>query len=89
MDESQDCPKIPREPIDKFTNITWRYFDVRSFRSKRYLENFLSALLSRFVSKPTLNSRTQRVLEGVEMSMSGRRSSPVTREGEKYCGRST
>ena len=25
MNESQDCPKIPREPIDKLTNTTWRY----------------------------------------------------------------
>ena len=24
MNESLDCPKIPREPIDKSTNLTWK-----------------------------------------------------------------
>ena len=36
MNESQDCPKIPREPIDKLTNSTWRYFDVCNNSNNNY-----------------------------------------------------
>ena len=38
--------------------------------------------------KKKKSSTTYRVLE-VKMNMSGRSSSPVIREGERYCGRST
>ena len=54
--DSEACPNIPRELVDKFMNFVLRYLFSNCFRRGRYLISFHSALRSRLVSKPTVNS---------------------------------
>ena len=55
-------PRIPSEPIERLTTVTRLYEEGMSDINGGYLSLFLSALLSRFVSKPTVSSRIKRLL---------------------------
>ena len=48
--------KIPREFFDNFINFILRYVSSNCFRRGQYLASFRSALRSRLVPKPTVNS---------------------------------
>ena len=82
MTESRDCSQIPRVSMDKIIDLTWRYLKNRLIRTVRYFMEFRLAQLFRLVSKPTSSSMTDKVLQEVEVSMSGCISSP--KEGVRY-----
>ena len=89
--ELQDFPKIPSELIERLMNLTLRYFEERSRVSCIYLSFFLSAIRLMLVSNPTVSSMIYIiyiVAEPKEISMSGRKWSPVTMQGERKPGRS-
>ena len=88
MKELQDFPKIPSELIERLMNLTLRYFEERSRVSCIYLSFFLSAFRLMLVSNPTVSSMIYIVAEPMEISMSGRKWSPVTMQGERKPGRS-
>ena len=56
--EKHGLPKIPRELIERLTNLTDLYLCFRSEIREAYLERFLSALQFKLVSKPIVSSRT-------------------------------
>ena len=47
-------PKIPSEPIERLTKVTDLYEEDMIDINGRYLSLLVSALLLRFVSKPTV-----------------------------------
>ena len=81
-------PGIPSEPRERLRKVTDLYEADMSDINGRYLSLFLSALLSRFVSKPTVSSRIKRILSFVIKSRSGRNCSPMMTEGERNVLRS-
>ena len=88
MKELQDFPKLPSELIERLMNLTLRYFEERSRVSCIHLSFFLSAFRLMLVSNPTVSSMIYIVAEPMEISMSGRKWSPVTMQGERKPGRS-
>ena len=87
-DEKHELPKIPRELIERLTNVTDLYLHFRSEIRKAYLDLFLSALQLRLVSKPIVNSKTYRQFSFVFNSRSVRKVSPVIMDGEEKPGTS-
>ena len=71
--EKHELPKIPRELIERFTNLTDLYLRFRSEIREAYLECFLSVLQVKLVSKPKVSSRTYRRFSFVCNSRSGRK----------------
>ena len=69
-------------------NWTLRYLEERSRVSCMYLSFFLSAFRLMLVSNPTVSPMIYKVAEPMERSMSGRKWSPVTMQGERKLGRS-
>ena len=65
--------------MDALLSVYYIVYSVKASTSKRGMVTLHGCLHIVYILL-TLNSRTQRVLEGVDMSMSGRRSSPVTRD---------
>ena len=86
--EKHELPKIPRELIERLTNVKDLYLHFRSEIRKAYLDHFLSALQLRLVSKPIVNSRAYRQFSFVFNSRSGRKVSPVMMDGEEKPGTS-
>ena len=69
--EKHELPKIPRELIERLTNLTDLYLGFRSEIREVYLECFLSALQFRLVSKLIVSSRTYRQFSFVFSRRSG------------------
>ena len=88
MKELQDFPKIPSDPMERLMNLTLRYFEERSRVSCMYLSFFLSAFRLMSVSNPTVSSMIHIVAKPMVITMSGRKWSPVTMQGERKPGRS-
>ena len=88
MKELQDFPKIPSELMERLMYLTLRYFEERSRVSCMYLSFFLSVFILMLVSNPTVSSMIYIVAEPMEISISGRKWSPVTMQGERKPGRS-
>ena len=80
--EKHELPKIPRELIERLTNVTDLYLRFRSEIRGAYSERFLSALQLTLVSKPIVSSRTYRQFSFVFNSRSGCTLSPVMMDGE-------
>ena len=78
MKELQDFPKIPNELMERLMKLTLRYFGERSRVSCMYFSFFLAAFRLMLVSNPTVSSMIYIVAEPVEISISGRKWSPVT-----------
>ena len=87
MNELQDFPKIPSELMERLMKLTLRYFEERSGVSCMYLSFFLSAFILMLVSNPTVSSMIYIVAESVDISIFGRKRSPVTMQGESKPGR--
>ena len=79
--EKHELPKILRELIERLTNVTDLYLRFRSEIRGAYLERFLSALQIRLVSKPIVSSRRYRHFFFVFSGRSGRKLSPVMKDG--------
>ena len=88
MKELQDFQKIPSELMERLMDLTLWYFEKRSRVSCMYLSFFLSAFILMLDSNPTVSSMIYIVAEQMEISMSGRKCSPVTMQGERKSGRS-
>ena len=88
MKELQDFPKIPSELMERLMKLTLLYFEERSRVSCKYLSFFLSAFRLMLVSNPTVSFMIYIVAEPVEISISGRKWSPVIMQGERKPGRS-
>jgi len=74
--------------MERLIKLTLRYFEERSRVSCMYLSFFLSAFRLMLVSNPTVSSMIYIVAEPVEISISGRKWSPVIMQGERKPGRS-
>ena len=88
MRELQDIPKIPSELMERLMNLTLRYFEERSQVSCAYLSFFLSAFRLMLVSNKRVSSMIYIAAEPMEISMSGRKWSPVMMQGERKPERS-
>ena len=86
--EKLELPKIPRELIERLTNLTDLYLCFRSEIIGAYLDRFLPALQLKLVSKPIVSSRAYRQFSFVFNSSSGLKLSPVMMDGEEKPGTS-
>ena len=56
--ELHDSLKMPRELMERFTNMTDLSLGLRSETRQAYFKRFLSALQLRLVSNPIVSSKT-------------------------------